>query len=287
MKIGALAAHYKTELELMYGGEEAEALFSLSAEHVLGLSPVKLRMAKDSTLRFVEQQKLLSILNDLKIGKPIQHIIGLAHFYGSVFEVNKHVLIPRPETEELVDWIIRDHAGISRPDIHILDIGTGSGCIPVSLKKYLPDAVVTSIDISPEAIAVAARNAEAIGVHVTFVMADACNYHTEQKFDIIVSNPPYIRELEKSEMHANVLMHEPHLALFVTDESPLVFYEAIAELGKNNLQHNGALYFEINEYLTKEMVNMLNDKGFNNIELKKDMQGKDRMIRAKLSDEIV
>lgn len=285
MKIGALAAHYKTELELMYGEEEAEALFGLSAEHVLSLSPLKLRTAKDNILHFVDQQKLLSILNDLKIGKPIQHIIGVAHFYGSVFEVNKKVLIPRPETEELVEWIIRDNAGTSKPDINILDIGTGSGCIPVTLKKHLPEAKLTAIDISPEALAVAARNAESIDVQVTFELADIRTYRSNQKFDVIVSNPPYIRELEKSGMHENVLLHEPHLALFVTDDNPLIFYHAIADFALTNLNPKGYLYFEINEYLGKEMIDILIDKGFKNIVLRKDMQGKDRMMSAKISDE--
>lgn len=285
MKIGALETQYKIELESIYGNDEAEALFSLAAEHVLGLSPAKLRMVNDASLTFIHLQKLLSILNDLKIGKPIQHILGVAHFYGGVFEVNSNVLIPRPETEELVDWIIQDHKGSKIHHAKVLDIGTGSGCIPISLKKYLPDFEVFSIDVSAEALEVANRNAQAIDVEVKFIEADILKYQTDLKFDVIVSNPPYIKELEKFEMHENVLMHEPHLALFVSNDNPLVFYEAIAHLAIENLNPNGSLYLEINEYLSKETVDMLNTKGFKNITLRKDMQGKDRMIKAKIWDE--
>ncbi|MFW0715504.1 peptide chain release factor N(5)-glutamine methyltransferase [Pedobacter sp. N23S346] len=283
MKIGDLAEQYKIELESLYGEEEATALFGLSAEHVLGLSPVKLKMAKHTLATFVDLQKLLSILNDLKIGKPIQHILGVAHFYGSVFQVNENVLIPRPETEELVDWMINDHATVRTQKLKVLDIGTGSGCIPISLKTYLPDFDVVGLDISPEAISVAKRNADLIGAGVEFIEANILTYQTDTKFDVIVSNPPYIRELEKQQMHNHVLAHEPHLALFVTDDDPLVFYQAIADFALTNLNLNGRLYFEINEYLGAEMMEMLAGKGFKNIELRKDMQGKDRMIRTTIS----
>ncbi|MFD2287755.1 peptide chain release factor N(5)-glutamine methyltransferase [Pedobacter petrophilus] len=287
MKIEAIAEQYKIELESVYGGEEASALFGLAVEYVLGLSPVKLKISKNHSATFVEVQKLLSILNDLKIGKPIQHILGVAHFYGAVYEVNENVLIPRPETEELVDWIINDHAPVRMQNLKVLDIGTGSGCIPVSLKTYLPDFDVKALDISPEALTVAKRNAELIGAGVEFIEGNILTYESEMKFDIIVSNPPYIRELEKAKMHHHVLAHEPHLALFVTDEHPLVFYQAIAEFALKNLNPTGHLYFEINEYLGEEMIKMLAGKGFKNIELKQDMQGKDRMIKVTISDETV
>ncbi len=285
MKIEALAAQYKIELESMYGGDEAEVLFSLAAEHVLGLSPTRLKMVKDTLISFIDLQKLLNILNDLKTGKPIQHILGAAHFYGGIFEVNNHVLIPRPETEELVDWIIQDYKLSQIHHANLLDVGTGSGCIPISLKKHLPDFEVFSIDVSAEALEVAHRNAQTLQVEVELIKADILTYQTDLKFDVIVSNPPYIRELEKLEMHENVLMHEPHLALFVSNDNPLVFYEAIADLGIRNLKPDGSLYFEINEYLSTETVDMLRVKGFNSIILKKDMQGKERMIRATISDE--
>ena len=286
MKIGELEEHFALELEQLYDKDEAKALFALAAEQVFDLPILKLRMIDGLDTDFIHLQKLLSILNDLMIGKPIQHILEEAYFYGSVFKVNQHVLIPRPETEELVDWIISDSKLNLQNELAILDIGTGSGCIPISLKKYLPKSIISTLDISSEAIKVAKENAEAIGVQIQFINTDVNEYQTEDKFDVIVSNPPYIRDLEKKEMHQNVLSYEPHLALFVTDENPLIFYRVIADFAKSNLKNNGQLYFEINEYLGKEMVEMLVEKGFKNIELKQDMQGKDRMIKAKILDDI-
>jgi release factor glutamine methyltransferase len=284
MKIGELASHYEQELAALYDISEAKALFSIAAEQVLALSPNKLRMQKDTEISFINMQKLLSMLNDLQIGKPIQHILEEAYFYGSVFKVNEHVLIPRPETEELVDWMISDcnaqFSVNSIEKISILDIGTGSGCIPITLKKHLPNVEVFTLDVSADAIVVARQNALQIGVEINFIEADILAFKSEQKFDIIVSNPPYIRYLEKTEMHHNVLAHEPHLALFVSDENPLIFYKAIADFAKTNLKPNGQLYFEINEYLGNETIEMLKHEGFIHIELKRDMQGKDRMVKA-------
>jgi release factor glutamine methyltransferase len=291
MKIGELEAHYELELGPLYESTEAKALFSIAAEQVLALSPNKLRMQKDTDISFINMQKLLSILNDLQIGKPIQHILEEAHFYGLVFKVNENVLIPRPETEELVDWIISDYNAQfsvnSIGKISILDIGTGSGCIPITLKKHLPNTEVSTLDVSVDAIVVARQNAEQIGVKINFIEADILKFKSQEKFDIIVSNPPYIRYLEKTDMHNNVLVHEPHIALFVSDENPLVFYKAIADFAKTNLNSSGQLYFEINEYLGSETVEMLKNKGFINIELRQDMQGKDRMVKATISDETV
>jgi len=284
MKIGELAAHYELELEPLYDSNEAKALFSIAAEQVLALSSAKLIMQKDIDISFINMQKLLSILNDLQIGKPIQHILEEAHFYGAVFKVNEQVLIPRPETEELVDWIISDNSSQFSVNtdhkISILDIGTGSGCIPITLKKHLSKAEVSTLDVSANAIAVAKENAEQINVRIKFIEADILTFKSEEKFDIIVSNPPYIRDLEKADMHNNVLVYEPHLALFVRDENPLVFYKAIADFARTNLKPNGQLYLEINEYLGNETIEMLAAKGFIDIELRKDMQGKDRMIKA-------
>ena len=289
MKIGELSAHYELELEPLYDSNEAKALFSIAAEQVLALSSAKLIMQKDIDISFINMQKLLSILNDLQIGKPIQHILEEAHFYGDVFKVNEQVLIPRPETEELVDWIISDnssqfsvHSFGKQNQVSILDIGTGTGCIPITLKKHLSKAEVATLDVSANAIAVAKENAEQINVKIKFIEADILTFRSEEKFDIIVSNPPYIRDLEKAEMHNNVLIHEPHLALFVSDENPLIFYKAIADFAKTNLKPNGQLYFEINEYLGNEMIEMLAAKGYINIELRQDMQGKDRMVRARI-----
>jgi len=286
MNIGTLEEHYRLELAPLYESDEAKTLFSLAAEQILALSASKLMVKKDEAVSFINMQKFLSILNDLQIGKPIQHILGEAHFYGLVFKVNENVLIPRPETEELVDWIISAYGkqgsinNFERKKLSILDIGTGSGCIPITLKKHLSNTKVSGLDISVDTIAVAKQNARQIGVEINFIAADILTFKTEEKFDIIVSNPPYIRDLEKDEMHNNVLLHEPHLALFVSDENPLIFYKAIADFAKTNLKPNGELFFEINEYLGEETVDMLAAKGFINIELRKDMQGKDRMVKA-------
>lgn len=278
MKLSELEEYYQLELGQIYEEDETTALFSLAAEHVLQMTQIKLRMSRDNDLSHIHLQKMLSILNDLKMYKPIQHILGEAHFYGSVYKVNENVLIPRPETEELVDWIIADHS--TRKDLNILDIGTGSGCIPISLKRFLPTAKVSSIDISEKALTVAIENAQALHTTVNFIQADILNYSSEDKLDIMVSNPPYIRDLEKEQMHQNVLSHEPHLALFVSNENPLVFYKAIADLAIKTLNPGGYLYLEINEYLGEETIDMLQGKGYSNIALRKDMQGKDRMIKA-------
>jgi len=280
MKLGELEEQYIIELELLYDIDESKSLFSLAAEHVLNLSTMKLRMLKDTSLTFIDLQKLLTILTELVIGKPIQHILGEAHFYGLIFKVNENVLIPRPETEELVDWIIAEVKRKPDQKVKILDIGTGSGCIPITLKKYLSNATVTSLDISLPAINVAKENASLTQAEVNFMVADILEFKSKERFDIIVSNPPYIRDLEKNEMHENVLLHEPHNALFVSDENPLIFYQAIADFASTNLNTNGQLYFEINEYLGQETLIMLKDKGFKNLILRQDMQAKDRMIKA-------
>ena len=280
MKLGELEEHFKEELSQQYDGDEARAMFSLAAEHVLKFSPGKLRMMGDSVMDFVHLQKMLSILNDLIIGKPIQYILGEAHFYGLVFMVNENVLIPRPETEELVDWIVSDLKLQPTDSINILDIGTGSGCIPITLKKHLSKASVSTVDVSADALEVAQRNAVQLNTPLSFIHADILKYSSEEKYDVIVSNPPYIRDLEKAGMHANVLDYEPQLALFVEDDNPLIFYNAIADFAKTNLKPTGNLYLEINEFLSSETIEMLSAKGFTTIDLRKDMQGKNRMIKA-------
>nr|WP_199156343.1 peptide chain release factor N(5)-glutamine methyltransferase [Pedobacter sp. ASV2] len=283
MKIKELEDKYISDLKNVYDLDEAKALFSLSAEHILNLSPIKLRVQQAVSLLYDDYQKLLSILEELKSGKPIQHIIGEAHFYGSVFKVNENVLIPRPETEELVDWIIAEIQKTGIQKLDILDIGTGSGCIPISIKKYLPESSITTIDVSAKAIAQAKENAIILEQKINFIEADILTYKSNEKYDVIVSNPPYIRILEQRDMHKNVLTFEPHLALFVSDENPLIFYNVIADFALSNLTENGQLFFEINEYLGTETIEMLKNKGFNDVELRKDMQGKDRMVKAKIS----
>lgn len=281
MQLKDLKSAFENELHSLYDREEAFLLMQLALEKVLNLSYQDIKiLAEETNIVPNDQERLLMMLNDLKLGIPIQHIIGEAHFYGSVFKVGSDVLIPRPETEELVDWIISDFSNRKSEKLSILDVGTGSGCIPIILKKNLVNFNVTTLDISSKAIAIAKENAKNIGSELNFIEADILNYESTEMYDIMVSNPPYIRQLEKADMHKNVVDFEPHLALFVSDADPLIFYRKIADFAQLNLKENGVLFLEINEYLAKETIQLLLDKHFKNIELRKDMQGKDRMIKA-------
>ena len=283
--------NYKTqfiqELSPIYDAGEAESFFFLILEAKKQLKRIDLALNPDLTFFDEEIQLWNSILEQLKKEIPVQYLLGKTSFYGLEFEVNENVLIPRPETEELVDWIIRsrklsfDSAQDDSGKIKILDIGTGSGCIAISLAKNIPNAQVFAIDVSEKALATAKRNAEINGVEVAFLEKNILEIEDlGQQFDIIVSNPPYVRELEKEEIKKNVLDNEPHLALFVEDDDALVFYRKIAELAQKNLSPNGQLFFEINQYLGKEMMELLEKMNFKNIELRKDIYGNDRMIRG-------
>ena len=214
------------------------------------------------------------IIAELKTNKPIQHIIGITEFYGLNFNVNEHTLIPRPETEELVQWIL-EHEFTSA-----LDIGTGTGCIPIVLKKN-KDAEITAIDVSESALLVAKENAKINDVKINFLLQDILKKPTLPKVDVIISNPPYVLDKEKELMLANVLDNEPHSALFVPNNNPLLFYKKIADLAFTSLPKNGLLFFEINERFGNEIIVMLSAIGFVDIELKKDLNDKDRMIKAK------
>ncbi|MFC6859414.1 peptide chain release factor N(5)-glutamine methyltransferase, partial [Zunongwangia atlantica 22II14-10F7] len=219
-------------------------------------------------------------LEKLASFEPIQYIIGETEFFSLNFKVAPGVLIPRPETEELVQWILDEVSLQQKSDLKILDIGTGSGCIPISLKKHLPKAQISAIDISEEALKIAKINAEQNEVSVDFIQQDILSAEKlPQQFDIIVSNPPYVRELEKAEMQQNVLQHEPETALYVKDENPLLFYKKITKLAQEGLAKNGMLFFEINQYLGEETKAMVEDHGFN-AELRKDMFGNFRMLKA-------
>jgi release factor glutamine methyltransferase len=224
------------------------------------------------------------ILDKLKLEIPIQYILGTTHFYGLEFKVNENVLIPRPETEELVEWIISSAVNMPNfKNVKILDIGTGSGCIAISLAKNIPNAEVFAIDISDKALATAKENADLNKVNVAFTQRNILETKDlEQQFDIIVSNPPYVRNLEKAEIKPNVLANEPHLALFVEDNDALIFYRKIAELATKNLSPEGKLFFEINQYLGKETVELLEKMHFKNSELRKDIYGNDRMIACNI-----
>lgn len=284
MKIKEYRTQFIQELTPIYDAGEAESFFYLIVEEKHQLKRIDLALHPDLVFSEAEIVVWNSILEQLKQEIPVQYLLGKTSFYGLDFEVNENVLIPRPETEELVEWILESQKpkGESQ-NIRILDIGTGSGCIAISLAKNLPNATVFAIDVSQKALATAKRNAENNSVNVTFINQNILE--TEdlgQQFDIIVSNPPYVRNLEKEEIKKNVLDNEPHLALFVEDNDALIFYKKIAELAQKNLSENGQLYFEINQYLGKEMIDLLEKMNFTAIELRKDIYGNDRMVRASM-----
>ncbi|GEL09533.1 release factor glutamine methyltransferase [Flavobacterium glycines] len=282
MQIKTYRAQFIRELSSIYDEGEAESFFYLILEEKKQLRRIDLALQPDLVFSEADLQVWNSILEQLKLEIPVQYLLGKTHFYGLEFEVNENVLIPRPETEELVDWIIQENLKIEKfKDLKILDIGTGSGCIAISLAKNLPNAQVFAIDVSEKALATAQKNAEINEVKVTFIHKNILEtVDLEQEFDIIVSNPPYVRNLEKQEIKKNVLDHEPHLALFVEDDNALIFYRKIAELARKNLSPNGQLYFEINQYLGKEMVELLENLNFATIELRKDIYGNERMTRS-------
>ena len=251
------------ELSKIYPETEIQSFFNILIEFKLGLSRIELALQPTLKFNTIDLDFFKKALIDLKTQLPIQYIIGKTEFYGITFKVNKDVLIPRPETEELVNWIIKDYQDTST--IKILDIGTGSGCIAISLAKNISNAEVFALDISSEAIKIAKSNAKSNNVSIQFIEADILNLDKlPHKFDILVSNPPYVRELEKEQMQKNVLENEPHIALFVKNENPLLFYTKISDFAKSHLKPKGQLYFEINQYFGKETVELLNSKGFKN-----------------------
>jgi release factor glutamine methyltransferase len=284
MKIKEYRTQFIQGLTSMYGEGEAESFFYLILEEKQQLKRIDLALQPDLFFSASAIVVWNSILEQLKLEIPIQYLLGKTSFYGLDFEVNESVLITRPETEELVDWIISNNQTISKSSsLKILDIGTGSGCIAISLAKNLPNAQVFAIDVSEKALATAKRNAILNEVKVTFIEQNILEtLDLKQEFDIVVSNPPYVRNLEKEEIKKNVLEYEPHLALFVEDHDALIFYRKIAELARKNLSNSGQLYFEINQYLGKEMTDLLEGMDFKKIELRKDIYGNDRMMLAKV-----
>lgn len=251
---------------------------------VTGISPAKIKAFPETELLATDSERVENILNRLKTGEPVQYILGHTEFYGLPFKVNPSVLIPRPETEELVEWAISSVGSLQLAAGSILDIGTGSGCIAISLKKNLKDAQMSAIDISPEALKTAKENAELNKVDVNFVRDDILNptHHSllTTHYSLIISNPPYVTLDDKKQMHTNVTDFEPHTALFVPKDDPLIFYRAIANFASTHLEKGGLLFFEINESYGEQTVELLSDKQFKNIELRKDMSGKLRMIKA-------
>lgn len=272
-------SYIKNSLRDIYTKGEAQALLRIIMESVCGISTHELLLGKGKEISDKERSKIKDIVDGLKCHKPIQYLLGTADFHGLELIVTPDVLIPRPETAELVDHIINDFKDKSPS---ILDIGTGSGCIAIALATSIPKAKVTAIDISKAALRVASTNAKSIGADVRFTHGDILSQHqSEDIYDCIVSNPPYIMEREKVEMEQNVLEYEPHIALFVPDDDPLLFYRAIAKFGKSGLRNGGSLYFEINSLCGKEMTDMLDKEGYRDIELINDLYDNERIIKAK------
>ncbi len=263
----------------LHGVAEARAIVYALLEDVFGLSKTDVLLGRFEGLSETEKARFKECAARLSQGEPLQYVVGTAPFGNLTFEVTPSTLIPRPETLELVEWVVADEQ--VRPGLRLLDIGTGSGCIAISLASLLPQATVSAWDISAEALAVARRNAERNGVAVDFKQVDVLHVTEAETYDCIVSNPPYICEAEKAEMTDSVLLHEPHTALFVPNTDPLRFYRAIAQLALSNLSPGGTLYFEINRAYGAETCNLLRDLGFCDVELRKDFYGNDRMVRAR------
>ena len=318
MTLQALKTLFLDELTSCYSKEEILTFFFLACEYRLGLTRVDIALQPTQKILQTDSTFFTTVLTDLRLEKPIQYILGETVFYGLRLKVNTNVLIPRPETEELVAWVLHDwkqQGAIfkienwnqqtqnsekenskkvedkynKKPPIKILDIGTGSGCIAIALAKNMPHAKVYALDISKKALALAEQNAILNNVSIQFLEYDILttnsittsqNKKKKLSFDIIVSNPPYVRELEKREIQNNVIENEPHIALFVADDNPLLFYDKIATLAKNHLTEDGQLYVEINQYLAKETQQLFTQKGFAKVQLKKDFLENDRMIRV-------
>ncbi len=290
MNIKKFRDYFNKTLKKLYPTSEIDTFLFLLLEEYLNFKRIDIVLKSNFEISPEDLILLRSSTKLLEQEIPIQYILGKTEFYGFPFILNEHVLIPRPETEELISSILENvlktrsfHTNANEKQLKILDIGTGSGCIPISLKKSLPFAEITAIDVSNEALTIAKKNAVLNKVDINLTQQDILNTTSlNQLYDVIVSNPPYVRESEKKEIKNNVLNNEPHMALFVEDNNPLVFYNKISELAKNHLTKNGTLFFEINQYLGKETVELIKLKGFNKIQLKKDIFGRDRIIIASL-----
>ena len=278
LKIKDIRNYLKDSLRSQYPDYEHRGFYNWIVEYLFNFTNVDALMQAE---KFIEENNITEIKRIVSLLKdeiPIQQIVGYTWFYGHKFYVNEHVLIPRPETEELVAWILKDKLEHKS----ILDVGTGSGCIPISIALNSL-AKVTTLDVSELAIVQAKENAETLNARINFIQADIFASDTILKLDqcdIIVSNPPYVLESDKKMMANNVLKNEPHLALFVPDEDALKFYNTIADIATKRLNSEGLLYFEIHEQKGPEIVELLKEKGFSSIELKQDLQGKDRMVKA-------
>lgn len=277
-----LIKHIKENLCAYYPESEISGFVRIIVEHITTRS-YSIALLTNNTLTADQYSKANKIMSRLQAYEPIQYILGKTEFFGMPFSVDKNVLIPRPETEELIELIISEN--LSYTQLSILDIGTGSGCIAISIAKYLEKPQVEAWDISPEALVVAKGNAVKNNAEVSFNRVDVlADYPTDKKFDIIVSNPPYILDREKEVMESNVLEYEPHVALFVPDDNGLLFYKRIADIALDLLNPSGKLYFEINRDKGQDTMAMLKEKGFTNIELHRDLSGNDRMVRCSVGN---
>jgi release factor glutamine methyltransferase len=272
-------------LEGLYPPEEIRAMWMILLQDIMGWSSVDALRRGSDTVSESELLKLHFAIKELALQRPIQYVTGQAHFYGLILQVHEGVLIPRPETEELTDWIVCDARVSERVSLRIADLCTGSGCIAIALSKSIPDSYVYATDVSEEALRQAEANALRLGVSVIFERHDllSASITLPADLDIIVSNPPYVRFSEKKSMQANVLNYEPESALFVSDEDPLIFYRLIMEVAAKSLKRGGFLYFEINEAMGEEMRKLASEKGFEDFILKKDLNGRDRMCRMSKS----
>lgn len=285
MTIQAAFTQIITSLATIHDQREAGNIAHIVMEHVTGLSKMDRIVYKEKELTDQQSAQLASALQALLAHQPVQYVTGCSWFYGMELQVNANVLIPRPETEELVEWIVQDVRDSKLLNRRILDIGTGSGAIPLALKKELPAATVWALDVSPGALETAGSNARQQKLDVHFEQVDILDTKAAgalPMFDIIVSNPPYICQRERTDMQEQVVAYEPSLALFVPDDDALLFYRQIGLLAKEKLNPGGALYFEINEAFGKETAELLAEQGYINVEVRKDLFGKDRMVKAVL-----
>jgi release factor glutamine methyltransferase len=277
--------HIQKQLHGLYTASEIKSFYYLMLESVCNKDKHLLLRDKDNQLSVNELRRIREMVEELKKFRPIQYVLGETEFYGLKFKVNENVLIPRPETEELVEWICRCEPA-PQSSANIMDIGTGSGCIAVSLSKNMPPATVYALDISENALALARQNAQANNVAVRFFQQDIFSHDPfaacRVPFSMMVSNPPYVVPSEKRHMSPNVLDYEPHEALFVPEEQPLLFYERIADLGRMHLESAGSLFFETGSLFGEAVAEMLRDKGYQSVELRKDLSGKPRMVKGQL-----
>lgn len=269
-------------LKTIYERGESESIAEIVMEHITRWSRKERAFHKDLQLSFAQNNSLSQIIQRLLLHEPIQYIINEAWFSGMIFYVDKNVLIPRAETEELVDWIVKE-PGFQKASPGILDVGTGSGCVAITLKSKFPEAEIWGCDVSDEALNIARMNADALNATIDFVPLNFLDEDQRVQLptvDLIVSNPPYVPQKDKKEMKKNVLEFEPETAIFVPDDDPLVFYKAIAEFGKEKLNEKGNIFIEIHESLGEQVRSLFQAEGYDPVEIRKDLQGKDRMIKA-------